>query len=1376
MSDPLAGFLAPDRELAVRQGVALPDRAAGAVLMADLSGFTTLVEAMANEYGPRRGAEELSQHLSRLYGTLTSEVHQRGGSVVTYIGDAMLCWFDDAAPVGRAARGAPRALAAAVALQGVMRRFEALAMPGGATIGFGLKVGVAAGPVRRFLLGTERSRRYDVLAGATVDRAVAAANAARRGEILVSAEALEGIGVRLAEWRDSGETSEGTFGVVHSLDDQPLTAPWPSPREHLTEDVVRHWLPAVVADHLVGESAFVGEFRSAIPVFVGFSGIDYDADDDAGTRLDRFAGTVLDVLERHGGELLQVITGDKGSHAYATFGVPVSHDGEEQRALAAALELVALARPGGDVAAIRVGLSRGRAFVGVLGAPQRRGFGVLGDPVNLAARLMGVAQPGQVLITDQLRAGEEFELNPLGVVVLKGRAAATPLFAVVNRRDDAALDFRAHAHAGAMIGRTAELARLTTMLNAAVSGAAGAALIEGEAGIGKSRLLAAMLERAGAFRVVTGWADAVDRRTAYFAWSIVLRRLLGGDDTQPSARLAALTGVLEALGPHAPRRAPLLATLLRLPIPDNELTSQMSGEVRANNTRVLLVELLAHVARERPLLIALEDLHWLDSASWALLREVRRQVPELLLVLSTRPLGAEDTGAATTEYRRLLDHPDTLHVVLGSLPPDDAVALACRRLGVDALPPRVARLVQERAEGHPFFTQELVLAMRDAGHLEVRDGRCSVSASADVTALQEYPDTVEGVVASRLDRLSADEQTTAKVASVIGRSFALRVLRDIHPSGLNEGPLRRALASLERLGIVQAERRGSEDAFTFAHVILQQVTYDRLLYAQRRGLHRAVAEWIEREERDALASHYAVLARHWDLAGEPPRTLLYLDLAGDQAAASFANEEVISLLSRAQKLAAEHAGTLPAEAVRADRLAKWSRRIADARIGIGAIDEGYRDMRQALRLLGRPEPRPLWMALALFGHMAVQIGHRAFGAGLLARRGDSAAALESAWIYHSLVHPYFIRGDWLGGLYANWYMANVAERYQHDPRSKGLLSRGFTNLGGAWLNIVHVRGIGDWYLHSARSRARTEGDLSALGWTYQVEGMVRIFNASLHEAREPLEEARRIYRELGDARLWEETTYSLATWHQLSGDLATSFRIAAEQLASARSRDDAESQLLALNHQALLHVLMGAYSDALSLLAEADRLLGREGNLPERVFTGGVRALALARAGEAATCAKTVGALGPLLSQLGISNIAIEGFSALAEAAAELGDMGNVEPAIGSIGRHAARLFSRNATALSRIHRARAQLQWGRLARGAGQRPRARRHWRRALALAERAGLPYESACARLELALLQEAKGTDRVPLAQARDAFARMGTAHELARLDRALRERDS
>jgi hypothetical protein len=309
---------------------------------------------------------------------------------------------------------------------------------------------------------------------------------------------------------------------------------------------------------------------------------------------------------------------------------------------------------------------------------------------------------------------------------------------------------------------------------------------------------------------------------------------------------------------------------LPLDLPDNELTAQLTGEVRADNTRQLLVQLLQPpaampAARAAPLLIVLDDAHWFDSASWALTRLVVARIRPLLLVLATRPL----VEPLPEDYRRLRQDPATEYLRLEPLSPHDTLALVCDRLGVRHLPEPVAALIQERAQGNPFFSEELAYALRDAGLIRITDGTCTIAPDAGALSAMSFPDTMQGVVAARIDRLPPGPELTLKVASVVGRLFAFRLLRDIHPIEADRRVLRGFLDDLQRHDFTVLDTPEPDLAYLFRHVVIQEVAYGLLLSAQRRQLHRAVGEWYEQTQAEDLSSLYPLLAYHWGRAEEP---------------------------------------------------------------------------------------------------------------------------------------------------------------------------------------------------------------------------------------------------------------------------------------------------------------------------------------------------------------------------------------------------------------------------------------------------------------------------------------------------------------------------
>jgi class 3 adenylate cyclase len=376
----------------------MPDRVEGSALFADISGFTPLTEALANELGSQRGSEELTANLNRVFHAIIAELDRYGGDVIYFSGDAITCWLagDDGA----------RATACGLAMQSAMARVGEIITPAGSTIQLAMKIAVAVGKARRFLVGDPDIQLIDVLAGRLIDDLAAAEHYAEKGEVVLDQSALESLGERVEILTERADEERGTsYGVVGRLTVEVAETPAASLEEPLDEDVVAEWLlPAVYERIRTGRGEFLAELRPAFPVFVRFAGIDYDEDDHAIDKLDDFVRRAQRIFDSYGGNLLQLTLGDKGAYLYAVFGSPHAHEDDAARAAAAALDVRALEQTTAATG-IQIGITHGRLRSGTYGHELRRTFVCLGDAVNLSARLMSKAPPGQIYVSEPVHRG-----------------------------------------------------------------------------------------------------------------------------------------------------------------------------------------------------------------------------------------------------------------------------------------------------------------------------------------------------------------------------------------------------------------------------------------------------------------------------------------------------------------------------------------------------------------------------------------------------------------------------------------------------------------------------------------------------------------------------------------------------------------------------------------------------------------------------------------------------------------------------------------------------------------------------------------------------------------------------------------------------------
>jgi hypothetical protein len=819
--------------------------------------------------------------------------------------------------------------------------------------------------------------------------------------------------------------------------------------------------------------------------------------------------------------------------------------------------------------------------------------------------------------------------------------------------------------------------------------------------------------------------------------------------------------------PELLRLAPLLGTVLAVDWPDNEITDHMMGAVRADNTNRLLVRLLQGVARSAPLVLTLEDAHWLDSASWTLARLVARDVPAVLLALALRSLG--DTPLA--EYTQLLQTPAASRIRLDVLSSAEAVALVCQRLQVQSLPEAVAALVQEKAQGHPLFSEELALALRESGLIHIDKGACRLTSDErDLRALN-LPDTVQGLVTSRIDRLTPAEQLALKVASVIGRVFTFPILYDIYPLEEDRPLLTKYLRTLEKLELTRQERPEPDLAFVFKHMVTQEVAYNLMLVAQRRQLHRAAAEWYEKTSAENLAPCYPLLAYHWGKTDVVDKAVDYLEKAGEQALRTHAHEEAVAFLSKALALAPD------AEPL---RRGCWERQLGEAYYAAGNLDQGLQHTQAALALLGFPVPAGRRRLLVSLGRSYLrQMLHRAWPSRYVGQEQDSRAAyLEATRAYERLAQIHYLNNAEVSCLHAAFRALNLAEAAEPSPE----LARCYANACAAFGLFARHR-TAEAYARRALETAQLVEHLPSLTYVQEVIGIYHYGCGQWTKAQEDLERARETAERLADLRRWEGILFALVMMSCQRGDLIRGEELANQLYGSAQRRGIEQAQAWGLSGlleslaprdradeavrfqvggvMGLLEALLDKNKDRGDLLVRGDKVLAY-GLLSRAYWRRGQQELAL----KAADRAAEISAQGSP-----ISHYLLAGYAGIAEVYLAAWETNLEETATRRQMATRARPICRALRRFARMHgvgEPRAWLYQGLYDQLAGAAGRARRRWHKSLAAAERLAMPYEQGLAHYELGRHAEPGEPERQKhLDRASELFAQCGAVYDLARV---------
>ena len=587
-----------------------------------------------------------------------------------------------------------------------------------------------------------------------------------------------------------------------------------------------------------------------------------------------------------------------GDGVLAYFGWPIARENDGERAIRAGLALQAavaqLRGPGGAPLAARVGIATGLVVVGDLvgeGAAQERA--VVGDTPNLAARLQGLAAPGVIVIAETTRrlVGGMFDLDDLGMHDLKG-LGPTRGFAV---RGERALASRFAARAGdglaALVGRERELEQLLTAWRLAGAGRGQFVVLAGDAGMGKSRLLEAFLEHI---------ADAPQHRLRWqcspyhqgtplhpvLQQVAIAAGLAQVDGTE--ARRATLAAHLRQHEPRSDADLDLLAALFGLEPAAGDPVAAPSPQQRRVRTLQALGRYLLGFAADRPLLLALEDAHWIDPSTRDLLAEVADQLraASVLLVVTTRPEALGELGF----------HPAIQRIVLGRLAGDAIAGLAQAAAGGRPLPAAWLAAIAARADGVPLYIEEMARAAVDSGLL------AGGAAAADAA----IPATLHDSLMARLDRHPA-EKPVAQMAAVIGRGFPFGMLRDL--AAVPEPDLERSLDVLTGAELVFRHGLPPAADYQWKHALVRDAAYASLLKSRRQVLHARLLRLLEAVPDSAPE----VLACHADAADLPQQAMHYWRLAGDRAMARPAYAEALRCYERAVEVAATQSDGREAE-------------------------------------------------------------------------------------------------------------------------------------------------------------------------------------------------------------------------------------------------------------------------------------------------------------------------------------------------------------------------------------------------------------------------------------------------------------------------------
>jgi class 3 adenylate cyclase/tetratricopeptide (TPR) repeat protein len=811
----------------------------GSLAFVDISGFTNLTERLSRK--GKVGAEEMNQILNSCFTEFLSSAYDYGAGVIKWGGDAVLLLFEGAEHEARAAR-------AAFEMQRTMRRVGRI-KTGSGTVTLRMSIGVHSGAFDFFLVGD--LHRELVITGPAATQTVAMEGAAEAGEIALSPATAAAL-----DPRDLGEPK----GPAILLRRGPKVV---GEREGWVEGVeeldLAACVPVAVREHLVAGGG-EPEHRPLTAAFIHFMGVDELLASEGPEALAAALDTTISTVERialdHGVAFFDTDIYQSGGKVMLMGGAPASTGADEERMLRAMRAVMNAELP----LQLRIGVNRGRIFVGDFGPDYRRTYTVTGDAVNLAARLMAKAEPGEILATDDVltRSRTAFQTVPLEPFQAKGKTEPVYAFLVggTQTREE-------RMAATPLVGREQELEVLLDAFASASAYSGRLVEVVAEPGMGKSRLIEELRVRSTPVHAFSTQCDEYEASTPYHAFRGLLRGLLEleGEVVEGDAR--ALRARVEASAPHLLPLLPLLGVPLGIELPDTPETKLLEDQFRKARLEEAVRELLG-ILLLQPTLMIFEDTHWMDEASADLLRALLvglEERPWLLVV--TRRDQATGFGAPEGSGAVLLE--------LDPLSEEQAAELVHAATEEAPLAPHEIAVLAERAGGNPLFLTELLAAARAPG------------------GLQELPESVEALMLAEIDRLPPADRRVLRCAAVVGATFT----EELVGASLDEPPdpgIWRRLAEY-----VDEQPDGQ---LRFRHALVRDAAYEGLPYRRRRELHERVGLTLE-SAADRPEDEAELLSLHFFQAHDFERAWRYSRVAGGHAQAIYANVEAATFFERA---------------------------------------------------------------------------------------------------------------------------------------------------------------------------------------------------------------------------------------------------------------------------------------------------------------------------------------------------------------------------------------------------------------------------------------------------------------------------------------------
>lgn len=866
----------------------------GAIIFSDISGFTPMSQALSN-YGSR-GIEEMSRILNTYLSKMSNIIYKNDGILQKIAGDSLTVLFEKPANVEWKVP-ILNAIECSFEMQKFISQFRKIKTIAG-EFSLTMKIGISSG---RLFIGTLGSYDFGIevsLIGEPINKAVVSEHHAKQGEIWIEKESIEIIKDYVKIITNKNNYFRIRLKNIIKPDEKKLKEVFsvklrPEEKQTIIKEI-RACIPSSIAKRLeLGYQEFLGEHRKTTILFINFEGLDLKHKNFE-KNLKLYYITMQKIITQYRGTLYEFESGDKGSKIIALFGSPLSTEDNEGLAILCAL---AILKAGNDIEWIKfqkIGISTGYAFAGVIGTALLRRYALIGDKVNLAARLMTSAENNTILIDDDTynRTSDRFLWKKMSPRKLKGTSGliTTYLFDGI-KKEKPKEPLKEIAY---LLGRDEEAKRFAKIFDKLKDSLGQIISVIGEMGIGKGVLIKEFIKFVGrkGLQHHEAYCYSYGTQIPYFGWIKIFNNIFDiKEDDKNDLKLKKVSDKLNALSPKNIKKLPLIAKWLGLEAEETEWSKHLDTAVRKSNLLDVLSEILIQLSREKALFIILYDIQWSNSSTLEFLLTLAKNIvnEKIMLIYSYQPFIIQIPDAI--QEVKKLEYYNSM--VLNELSSEQSIDFIKLKWNVSNIPDEFENIIKRSVGGNPYYIETLITSLINTNQLLFDKDKNTYSFSQEALQQLKVPPTLEDLIVNQIDKLDETSKLLLKVASVIGMDFNTEILKWIFPIRIQKQELLLKLSKLCETGLLEKEEKKAKIHFSFRNELTLDTVYKNLPFSQRKHLHESTASTIENIYGDKIESFYEILAFHYKFTDNINKQLLYLKLAGNKAKNNYANNESI---------------------------------------------------------------------------------------------------------------------------------------------------------------------------------------------------------------------------------------------------------------------------------------------------------------------------------------------------------------------------------------------------------------------------------------------------------------------------------------------------